>query len=1159
MDMLKPPPPLNLSASNIKQAFIDWKQKFQLYFIASGAEGKLKDEQQCALLLHSVGDEGLAVYNTLENKESLKFKDILEKLEAHCSPPSNETYNRHVFFSRKQKVGETFEDFVTSLKKLSMECNFENLKDGLVRDQIILGLLDDDLKENLLRIQDLNLEKCIHRCRAAETTRTQMDNIKNKGKLEIGKIGAENTRRMKKEDQQWENKERGRSISRQPSGLGELQYQYQIKLQDNCIPVAERPRKIPFKLEDKVKNELDRMERLGVIRKVTEPTEWTFNVTVTQSANITKPPSSKQAPRASTVRLACSAQGRPAPNITWYKDGVPLALTGRIGLRKSPDEERIELVISSVTSDDAGIYQCFASNSFSSSSAWAAVGVTGADAAPPHRVTCEPVGAREVAVRWLPAQEPVVAYTVHTTRQGRQRVGRGSGLESSSSQPVYVPLLGTGLLSEQEGLGHSSHAGPVRTGNFTYTIELLRSELWRELCLGFLYGTESEMRRYVAKRVSSLKWQWAGHIARRADGRWGRKVLEWRPRIGKRSVGHQQDGRMTWLKPRVHGGCRPLPTEATGDKPGSSLPGQPHKNTQEIVTVAEALTPYKFQVRAYIQSMKNMATDFSEGVVCQGQGVPIKLVKLDTNSVLVSWQKFSTENPGVVEWLLQSRFQDADLVQNVTLDADATNYTLTIPSDGILEVRVLGTRSLPWLQQNLTHVPWYSATDSGDGVSAPRDLEVTQITAHGFSMRWETDQPQKHFLVCVTKVEGIEECQLSDTNSITIENLQPSSEYEVRVQTKVPGREAAEATLSYHVVTIPEGPHHFKDVTHKFINASTLRVSWGGAPGRYAVKHTSDVHKPIEQWSLVTTMGNTVLITGVQPGETTFLMVTGFEPPAQSQIITVPPIINNEPDAVDLSYVYTSNGVTVSWSGVGPRVVRFAQNITRPLEAWRVVNVTENHVQLAGLDASLPTFVTVTAPGSGRPSQVLTIPARPHDVSAISIGVGVGCLVCVLLLLAVAAFCIWRKRKIAQSPARSRRRNVSPTEGHEGESSEMKSVGGRLANGGAAGEPLLNGHVHITENPTSKTPNGKMRKPCYEAFDLSRYDPDTTAETLLDADTSAPYLLDTSRRPEAHPRPLSTNNSFNKLPDDNMNSEITRSTDFSLDNSKIQPTLQPNG
>ena len=41
----------------------------------------------------------------------------------------------------------------------------------------------------------------------------------------------------------------------------------------------------------------------------------------------------------------------------------------------------------------------------------------------------------------------------------------------------------------------------------------------------------------IALRICRLKWQWAGHIARRTDGRWGGKVLEWRPRTGKRSVG----------------------------------------------------------------------------------------------------------------------------------------------------------------------------------------------------------------------------------------------------------------------------------------------------------------------------------------------------------------------------------------------------------------------------------------------------------------------------------------------------------------------------------------------------------------------------------------------------------------------------------------------
>jgi hypothetical protein len=37
-----------------------------------------------------------------------------------------------------------------------------------------------------------------------------------------------------------------------------------------------------------------------------------------------------------------------------------------------------------------------------------------------------------------------------------------------------------------------------------------------------------------------LKWQRAGHISRRTDNRWGKRVLEWRPRLGKRSVGRPQ-------------------------------------------------------------------------------------------------------------------------------------------------------------------------------------------------------------------------------------------------------------------------------------------------------------------------------------------------------------------------------------------------------------------------------------------------------------------------------------------------------------------------------------------------------------------------------------------------------------------------------------------
>ncbi|KAI8427072.1 hypothetical protein MSG28_014711 [Choristoneura fumiferana] len=69
-----------------------------------------------------------------------------------------------------------------------------------------------------------------------------------------------------------------------------------------------------------------------------------------------------------------------------------------------------------------------------------------------------------------------------------------------------------------------------------------RSE-WRRLTKALVPLEEIRHRTKVidiAHRISKLKWQWAGHISRRTDNRWGKRVLEWRPRIGKRDVGRPQ-------------------------------------------------------------------------------------------------------------------------------------------------------------------------------------------------------------------------------------------------------------------------------------------------------------------------------------------------------------------------------------------------------------------------------------------------------------------------------------------------------------------------------------------------------------------------------------------------------------------------------------------
>ena len=182
MEKLPPPDPLQLTG-DISGNWKRFQQKLELYLVAIQKDSA-GHKTRVAILLTVAGTEALELYNTFTFVEAdknehgvVKFESVIQKFADHCDPKKNETYERYVFRSRVQKELEPIATFITDLKVKARTCSFEDKKDGIIRDQIIIGVLDTKLKERLLREKDLTLAKTEELCRASEAAHDQMERI----------------------------------------------------------------------------------------------------------------------------------------------------------------------------------------------------------------------------------------------------------------------------------------------------------------------------------------------------------------------------------------------------------------------------------------------------------------------------------------------------------------------------------------------------------------------------------------------------------------------------------------------------------------------------------------------------------------------------------------------------------------------------------------------------------------------------------------------------------------------------------------------------------------------------------------------------------------------------------------------------------------------
>ena len=98
---------------------------------------------------------------------------MIKEFDGHFVPKKNIIYERARFRNRVQNSGENVETFVRSLYELSEYCNFGDAKDANIRDSIVIGLLDNQVSQQLQMESSLTLTKAIEKARHAELVKSQ--------------------------------------------------------------------------------------------------------------------------------------------------------------------------------------------------------------------------------------------------------------------------------------------------------------------------------------------------------------------------------------------------------------------------------------------------------------------------------------------------------------------------------------------------------------------------------------------------------------------------------------------------------------------------------------------------------------------------------------------------------------------------------------------------------------------------------------------------------------------------------------------------------------------------------------------------------------------------------------------------------------------------
>ena len=166
------------------QLYVD---RLEQFFAANG----IANEKKVPLMLSVIGAETYRLLNDLffpAKPKTKTFKELVECLEKHFSPPTIKIAERFKLLKRVQREDETISEYAAILRKLAVTCQYGTFLDDALTQCFVCGLANPGIQRRLLLETELSFEKAIQTAKAIHQADQEIEKFHSVPEAHVKKL-----------------------------------------------------------------------------------------------------------------------------------------------------------------------------------------------------------------------------------------------------------------------------------------------------------------------------------------------------------------------------------------------------------------------------------------------------------------------------------------------------------------------------------------------------------------------------------------------------------------------------------------------------------------------------------------------------------------------------------------------------------------------------------------------------------------------------------------------------------------------------------------------------------------------------------------------------------------------------------------------------------